>query len=233
MINRLSMIKYTQPMFLTKHFQLEYTPNSLAEKEKDEISKTLESSYQKVIQSLELKDSFPLIKYFLYESNEDKGKAMGDDGNGNAIWDKFEIHGIYNKEIQVIGPHEITHLLTLNLGMPPEIFRQGVAEAMESGWAGRPHEYWLKQFIKDKKYVSLSELLDDKKFFSFDESISYPESGAFIKYFLKKYGLAVFKILYKELERNGDSDENIKKFEGIVGDDLTRIEKSWLSSVKK
>lgn len=158
---------------------------------------------------------------------------MGDDGNGNAVWDKFEIHSVYNKEIQVIGPHEITHLLTLGLGMPPELFRQGIAEAMEIGWAGRPHEYWLQKFIKNKRYVSLFELLDDKKFFSFNEEVSYPESGAFIKYFLKKHGLIKFKVLYKELERNGDPNENIKKFEGIVGDGLKHIEKSWLSSIKK
>jgi len=215
----------------SRHFNIFYQPNSLAEKEISFIVRALEKSFAFVIKKLELKDKFPKINYYLYPDNSSKFLAMGDSGNANARVKQFAIHGVYNKKIKIVGRHEIVHLLTNKWGKPPELLRQGLAEAMEETWHKINHHQWVKNFIKNKNLVAPKDLLDDKKFWRFDDLITYPESGSFIKYLINCCGLKLFKKLYKKLHYNLSFKQKEKIIKAIIGKPLKELERDWLDYI--
>lgn len=211
----------------TNHFIVYFELNSLAEKEIDFIVQSLEKSYDFIIKTLKLKNDFPKIEYYLYSSNKSKLEAMGDAGNANAVVKNFAVHGVYNQKIKIVGRHEIVHLLVNNWGRPPELLRQGLAEAMEEKWHGVNHLEWVKKFQREKKLISLSELIDDKEFWQYSDLVTYPESGSFVKFLIEKYGLENFKKLYQELGPNFSDEQNEKIFQQIFNKSLTDLETEW------
>ena len=214
------------------HFNIFYESRSLADKEKDFIVTALEKSFTSVIKKLAILDDFPKIKYYLYSDNNAKFQAMGDSGNANAVAKKFAVHGIYNKKIKIVGKHEIVHLLTNKWGKPPELLRQGLAEAMEKGWHKIDHHQWARNFYKNKKLIPLNILLDDKKFWQLDDLMTYPESGSFIKYLINFYGLELFKKLYKNFKYNLPHKQKMFVIKKIIGKSLEELEKDWINYVK-
>ena len=216
----------------SRHFNIFYKPNSLAEKEIGFITVALEKSFAFIIKKLALSDNFPKINYYLYPDNNSKFRAMGDKGNANARIKQFAIHGIYNKKIKIVGRHEIVHLLTNKWGKSPELLRQGLAEAMEEKWHKINHHQWAKNFRKNKKLIALKDLLDDKKFWQFDDLITYPESGSFVKYLIDCCGLKLFKRLYKKLHYNLSAKQKEKIIKTIISKPLKELEKDWLDYVK-
>lgn len=217
----------------TTHFIIFCQPDSLANKEIDFVIKSLENSYSGIVKKLRLKDNFSKIKYYLYPDNKTKFKAMGDDGNANAVIKDFAIYGIYNQKTKIIGKHEIVHLLVHDWGRPPELFRQGLAEATEDKWHNVNHHQWVKKFYKDKKFIALNELLDDEKFWQFNDLITYPESGSFVKYAIENYGLELFKKLYHELDDNFSDQQNEEQIKKMIGISLKELETKWLDYVNK
>lgn len=216
----------------SRHFNIFYKPNSLAEKEIDFIAAALEKSFAIVIKKLALSDNFPKINYYLYPDNNSKFQVMGDKGNANARIKQFAVHGIYNKKIKIVGRHEIVHLLTNKWGKPPELLRQGLAEAIEEKWHKINHHQWAKNFRKNKKLIALKDLLDDKKFWRFNDLVTYPESGSFVKYLIDCYSLKLFKRLYKKLYYNLPIKQKEKIIKTIIGKPLKELEKDWMDYIK-
>jgi len=216
----------------SRHFNIFYKPNSLAEKEIDFITVALEKSFAVVIKKLSLPSNFPKIHYYLYPNNNSKFQVMGDMGNANARIKQFAVHGVYNKKIKIVGRHEIVHLLTNKWGKPPELLRQGLAEAMEEKWHKINHHQWVKNFSKNKKLIALKYLLDDKKFWRFNELVTYPESGSFVKYLIDCYGLKLFKRLYEKLHYDLSVKQKEKIIKKTTGKPVKELEKDWLNYVK-
>ena len=212
----------------TAHFIIYYQQNSLVEKELSFVIKSLEKSYTDVIHKLHLRDDSSKIKYYFYPNNKLKLEAMGDDGNANAVVKDFAIHGIYNQKIKIIGRHEIVHLLVSDWGRPPELLRQGLAEAMEKKWHGIDHHQWVKKFCEKKNLISLDELISDKKFWQYSDLVTYPESGSYAKFLIEKYGLDDFKKLYQKLNYNFSDQKNKKIFTTIIGKSIKETESNWI-----
>lgn len=123
--------------------------NSIALKEIDKIIQIQEGAYKRILDFLNTKNNRK-IKYFLYPSNKIKAEMTNNDGNGHALRDKFEVHAVYNDEIKCVGPHEDTHLLASFLGLPPQLFREGLAEYLSGTWNGQNHDKWVSKFIIEK-----------------------------------------------------------------------------------
>jgi hypothetical protein len=223
----------------TTHFIFYYQKDSTAERGIELIAKVSEESFSKIVKTLKLKKDFPKIKYFLYETNEDKLRATGDEGNANTNRVKFEIHAVYNDEVKAVGPHEIVHLLTNHLGVPSYVLSEGLAESFEDYWTNETngelrrlnHDDWVKEFLNTKKYIPIVNLFDDSRFWDYDDTISYPESGSFVKYLIKTYGVDKILGLYKDIKRKDSVQKDLSTFRKIIGKELTEVEKDWLRNL--
>lgn len=216
----------------------------LGEEEVGRLQQLFEHNYETIARELDLKHEFPEIKYYLYPSVDIKKKETGEDANAHTNRDKFEVYMVYNSETKPTGPHELVHILTNHLGVPNYVFNEGLAEYFEQYWKGRidgkmvslDHDTWVRKYIKNNTYISISELFDDAKFWEFDEDsiAAYSESGSFLKYLAREYGLEKVMTAYSQLTRNNpDRMYNYKVFEKIFGLSMQQSEKNWLNYLSK
>ena len=214
----------------SEHYLFNFPEGSEAEKDIDLISKTQEQAYKKITSFIN-DSNFPVIKYYLYEDRKTKGEVTDNDGNGHADPDKFEVYAVYNKNTKCIGPHEDTHLLTKNMGLPPQLFREGLAEYFSEKWHEKPHLYWAGKFLKENKLYPISSLINNNFWYETDESISYPQSGAFIGFLISEIGKDKFIKLYKQLDNKENSQSNKVLILEITGKIISEWEKKWLSQL--
>jgi hypothetical protein len=214
------------------HYDFFFFPDSLAEKEIDKIIKIQESAYAKILEFLGVENNRK-INYFLYPSNTVKGKIMGDDGNGNADPKKFEVHAVYNEDVKCIGPHEDTHLLAIPLGLPPQLFREGLAEYMSEKWDSRSHAQWASQFLSEGKLPNLEQIIDDEEWYECDDLVAYPSAGSFVTFLTTKIGKEKFLDLYKALSRDFTPEKNKDILKKITGSSISELQKEWEILLKR
>lgn len=207
----------------------------MAEKEIEEIKTRQESAYIKIMQTLELKDPNQKIKYYFYPSQDKKVELMGDDWFGQSIYNEFEVHAIYNERDKVLGEHEDTHLLTLQLGFPISFFQEGLAEAMVGkSMFGTEHNKIIIEDIKKGQKINIEDLMSQQGWLDTpDENAEfyYSIAGSFVKYLLDTIDLVTFKELYLKIDRKNIAEENIKIFESIILMSIADFEKKWQKSI--
>ncbi|MBU2595813.1 hypothetical protein KJ713_03220 [Patescibacteria group bacterium] len=210
----------------SRHYIFHYFPNSLAEKEIKEIVKNQEATYFEILDFLGVKNN-KIINYFLYPDNKIKGEMMGDDGNGNTVRDKFEVHAVYKQDIKCIGAHEDTHLLSLPLGLSVELFREGLAEFMSKTWHHKSHNFWVRKYLTENKIPDLSVIIDDEKWDKIDDMVSYPCAGSFVKFLIRKFGKEKFFELYKNMNPRKGPQNNLKKVFEMTGKTIFELQREW------
>jgi hypothetical protein len=218
-------------IFETRHYIFHYFP-ILAEEEIEKIARGQETIYCHILSYLGLKNH-RMINYFLYPTNQIKGSMMGDDGNGNTNREKFEIHAVYNEEVKCVGAHEDTHLLSLPLGLSVKLFREGLAEFMSETWHGKTHDIWANKFLNEKKIPKLSKIIDDAEWDKVSDLISYPCAGSFIKYLIESLGKEKFINIYKRINKNKCSAENLATILAVSGKSLDQLEDEWKDKLQK
>jgi len=183
-----------------------------------------------------MEDIAQKIKYYIYQSEVEKKKMMGDDGFAQAIWHDKSIHIVYTDKIKPIGPHEDVHLLTLPWGVAVGFFQEGVAEYM-SGCVWGKDKKPAEDFVLEG--LDLKKIPDIKNFFSHtfwtenaDENIQYyyPLAGTFTRFLVDEFGLEKYKELYKSINRDNSQEENIKIFEEIFGQ-LDKAAENYLNKL--
>ena len=211
-------------VFETEHYVFHYVKNSVAERELGYISETQEKAHAKITKTLGLEDMMKKIKYYIYQSETDKKRLMGDDGFAQAIWYDHSIHIVYAEDIKPIGEHEDVHLLTLPWGVAIGFFQEGLAEHMSGcvwGKDRKPSESFVRNGLDLKKIPDL------KHFFSHafwmenaEQNIGYyyPLAGTFTQFLIGKFGLEKYRKFYMKISRENSREENIKIFEEIFGD---------------
>ncbi len=220
----------------TEHYVFHYAKNFAAEHELKHISNTQEKAYANITTILGIKETPQKINYYIYQSESDKKKLMGDDGFAQAIWHDNSIHIIYTEDVKPIGEHEDVHLLTLPWGVAIGFFQEGLAEYMSGcvwGKGKEPAEIFVQ------KSLDLKKILDMKNFLSHtfwtkhaDENIEYfyALAGTFTRFLISKFGLEKYKELYMRIRRENTQEENLKIFEEIFGD-LDRITEEYLKEI--
>jgi len=211
------------------HYAFHFLVNSLAQKDINSVILKQEKWYKKIIRTLNVENKRK-ISYYLYPSRALKKQETQDGGNAHTVWKNFEIHTIYNQKLKILGPHEDTHLLTLDWGISIGLFREGLAEYLHSNWHGKPHNFWAKKFFK-RGSVSLTELINNNFFYALDPNLAYPVAGSLAKFLIKQYGLAKFKKAYGSLDKNNSDQKNIKIIEKIYQRSLKDLETSWHSKI--
>jgi hypothetical protein len=193
----------------TEHYIFHYLPNSYAQQELGHIMELQEHCYGSIINTLNLTGLHFPIEYFLYESPESVGECYSkyhpdepvEPCNGFAHQPN-QIHAVYNQNIQCIGYHEDVHIIAAHhLGYPSSHFiREGLAMYFDDLWWGLPNKLWLKLFITREEYPGLSNLFDNEQFEELPSRITYPTSGAFTEFIIRRYGQSTFCELYRKME---------------------------------
>lgn len=220
----------------SEHYTFNVEENSLAEKEIEKIKVKQEFSYKKITATLNLKGSDKKITYYFYPSQEKKAELMGDGWYGQSIYDEFIVHAVYNEEHKVVGEHEDTHLLTLQLGYPVSFLQEGIAEAMVGkSMFGNEHNKIVQEGLSRDLKIDLENLISAQQTWldTPDEEAEfyYSVAGSFVKYLLENIAIEKFKQLYGSNSRENAKKDNIKIFEEIVGKDIKVFEKEWIEKI--
>ena len=188
-------------------------------------------TYTKIIQTLKLQKPDQKIKYYFYPSQDKKAELMGDGWFGQAILNNFEIHAVYNEKDKVVGEHEDTHLLSLQLGLPISLFQEGLAEWMVGkSMFGNEHNKIIKEGMERGLKIDIKDLMSQQGWLDTpDEEAEfyYSIAGSFIKYLLDILDLQTFKELYSGMNRKNSTEENIKVFELNLKTSMKDTETKW------
>jgi len=104
----------------------------------------------------------------------------------------------------------------------------------DDGWHGKSFKFWMKKFISENSLISLKELCDDFKFKKdFDDNITYPESAAFVRFLINKFGIKIFKEVYKKIGWKKPIKETVKIFEKSLQLNFETLEKEFIDYYKK
>ena len=183
----------------TAHYIFRYAAGSLAEGEIGAIAAEQEQAYGKLkaLFGYELPEK---IEYLLTASAEENGAVLGElfggeaacPTNGCSIGPKY-VFAAYNEQVRCVGCHEVTHLFSYALCMPKSQFlSEGLAMYTDGAFWGKPNDRWVKEFLKDGRYVPLCKLISDESFFAHPTEITYPIAGAFVAFLIEKLGAKRF-----------------------------------------
>ncbi|MCI0443233.1 hypothetical protein L0152_08455 [bacterium] len=120
---------------------------------------------------------------------------------------------VYNKDIQLDPFHEMTHIISGNLGSPPPLFDEGfavyVAETLGSDaleyivGPGQKIDVVMQKHKQNGKLVPIAELLKVTNIGDTPEraEVEYPQSASFVKYLIKNFGSETFRKIFSPLKR--------------------------------
>ncbi len=203
-----------------------YLENSLAEKEIDLIIQEQEQVIKVLQAFFNIKMPFK-IQYYLLNTAKQVGHyfGQGSEVNGCAVFPD-KVYAVYNEEVRCIGHHEDTHIVTNLIGRPTSFIEEGIAMYFDKTWWGEENEKWVIRYLKDGKYISITELMyDEDKFYLYPE-ITYPISGAFTKFLIDVFGKEKYMKLYKS--KNISKDTFVEIYEIT----LNQLEESFLQHIK-
>ncbi len=175
--------------------------------------------------------SVPTIQYYKYLNRSHLDALTGLPGNAWADPVTFSIHTIWPTD-----NHEVVHLYASRFGSPTALFSEGFAVAHQVNpvtgdlvpkWSSVPVHTWARRFRREGRLIGIAELLESSDFRRFDDNVTYPEAGSFIRYLIDEYGLD--KML--ELFRNGSphqTDSEVRSiFSAIYGFSVETAEEGW------
>jgi len=221
------------------HYSFYFLKGSLAEKDIEEIVRSKENHYLKILSFLELENDRK-IDYYIYPSIKEKTLLMGDDSPGNAIWqelennhsEKFEIHVVYGEKCKFIGEHEDVHLLSLPWGLSIYLFCEGLAQYMENSFMNKELYLISKELLDENKLYPLQWLCDNNNWKKVESTIIYPQIGSFTKFLIEEHGKNKFKEVYQSTLRNHDIFDNLFEIERIYSKNINQLENDWLYKLK-
>lgn len=221
----------------TSHYVFCYLSDTDVERDIEKISQRQEKAFEKIIRTLNIAKPKEKVRYYIYPNQEIKEELTGVSGYAQSIYHDFTVHVVYNKEIDQLGEHEDTHLLSLPLGLAIGFFQEGLAEYMAGNrmWQGRDQIFWLKEAL-DKNIISNIESMMTQQAWidSPDEDAPYYYilAKSFVSFLIDNFGMKKFKEFYSRLDRLHTKDENIKIFEEVYGISVGEAEKNWKNNIR-
>lgn len=213
---------------LSKNYEFYYYKDSLAEKDINKIISLQENCYKEICSILRISPKLK-IKYYLTNTPEEVGEIYGDNEPCNGFSSPPDkIYAVYNDKVKCIGFHEDAHILSYTINRPKSAFiREGLAMYFDRVWWGIENEKWVKDFINNNEYISISQLLLNEEFFKYPDKITYPISGAFTNFVINEFGMDVYLNLYK------NTSEYSKEFIGeIIKIPIDRLEDDFIRKIK-
>ena len=213
----------------TAHYLFHALPGTKAAADIERIAAYQEKWFWRITQTFGVVMDTP-IRYYLTDAPEDAGKIYGDNEPCNGFaWGPDTVVATYNDEVICLGAHEDTHLITQRIAWPESPFMsEGVAMYMDGCWWGKTNAWWVKQFVKEGKYISIANLLSRDGFFSHSEAITYPIAGAFTQYAFETLGQKAF--IGKIYSRPGPAQPALEEGFAMA---LAEIENDFLTWIRR
>ncbi len=156
---------------------------------------------------------------------------MGDDWYGQSIYNEFTVHAVYNEKDKVVGEHEDTHLLSLQMGLSIGLFEEGLAEFMVGkSMFGNEHNEIIRKGIEKGLKPDLKNLMSQQRWLDTpDEEAEfyYSVAGSFVSYIFEIFGLEMLKKIYAAMDRGNTKEKNIELLESVVGKNMADLETAW------
>jgi hypothetical protein len=200
-----------------------YEEGSTAEKNIEEIKKITLNDIKKLLAIIHVEKYDEQLTYFLVESRKRMKELIGHEINAGAIPRQNAVYAVYG-EVKAIGMHEFNHIIVHNIWGNPsnKWMSEGFAVYSDDEWGLYDLHSLNKYFLEKNKIIPFNDLFE--RFDTYEERITYPQSGSHVKYIIEKYGFEKFR----ELWNKGDD----KIFE-IYNKSMSSLEKEWLEEIKK
>lgn len=187
------MKKYETPNYI-----FHYNESSKAEQDIAKIAACQELCFAHICNVLKIFPPFK-IKYILCDSPDEVGRIYGDDEPCSGFASPPNtIYAVYNEELQCIGFHEDSHIISYLISTPDcSAIREGFAMYFDKKWWGIQNLDWAGYFLEENRFIAIDKLLDNEVFSLVDCSISYPIMGAFTEWLISAYGTEKYIEFYK------------------------------------
>lgn len=213
----------------SEHYVYYYRPNSAAAADISKIEAEQERVFTQLNQLLGTEYNQKIHAYIF----NDLADAGFTDKTGQAFPILNTIEVIYGLDGYTIGKrgisaHEVAHIITFNAWGPTDlrILSEGIAVYMEHVTYDSVADYGNSQMIvaalvTHGNLPNIESLASD--FEKFDTNISYPVSGAFAGYIIRRFGMEKYRKLFTEGRSNHFADD----FQSVYGVPLSEVENTW------
>ncbi len=177
------------------------------------------------------------IQYYKFRDVAQKQRLTGRGGNAEADLNKYQINTIWPWD-----NHEVTHLLSAPLGMPPPLFEEGLAVSMQTDplnnfytptWSGKTPDAWAKQYLLQGTLFQVTNVVEAGAFVSQDANTSYPSAGSFVGFLVSQYGLPRVLQFFSSAHQNDSAAVSITRFQQVFGKSLSEVEQDWHSYLQQ
>ena len=186
------------------------------------------------------------IRIVLYPDSATKTTDTRHSGSGWASGKT--IVEIYNASTRVDPYHELTHIVSGQLGGPPALFDEGLATYASErfgddalrllGWPGKPVDRVACELAHSNELIPVSELFDFTDIGSAESRprVAYPEAASIVKFLVEHYGVARFRDAFRTLMSSDEQDDRARNrvaFARIFGASLGDVERTWRTEIDR
>jgi hypothetical protein len=198
-----------------------YEANSWAARNIAAIKRDADSSLVRILGMLHER-SFPhRLSYFIVINRSRMQSLIDRQTNGIAFAREKIICAIANDSMRALGPHEMFHVVAMNLWSSTEDWvNEGMAVYADNSWWMQELHPLANYLRQQGKFLSLDELT--QRFRQHDPLITYPEVGSFLKYLYETHGRDNVKTLWQH---------GLSTFCDSVRVDKSDLERQWLSVI--
>ncbi|MCP4726345.1 MAG: hypothetical protein GY863_14975, partial [bacterium] len=172
------------------------------------------------------------ITYFYAQSQREASEFfLQRPSNGYAVpWMNAAVSVTFDNYHEVI--HTLHYGLEWNSGV--NAFDEGLPVAFAGNTKTTAGMALIesRNFIRDNKFIPLSELLTNSREFFAKNYITYHESGAFVKFLIENYGAERLKSLCIYTRSSKDVFTSFKEIYGTTPEDLEESFKEYLMEVR-
>lgn len=205
------------------HYKFYFEEGSPAARDITQIERVMESEYSHITSLLGSTNIDFHSDAFIVSSRKRMMQLCGHESNGLSVGRVLLF--VYG-EVNALGAHEETHLLSRHLwGAPHGLWiTEGLAVYSDDEWQGFQLHGVCKRLHAGGKLLALAALQDDHEFHRTSEMVTYPESGSFIKFLYERYGIDAIRRLWHT---------GIIAIPTVTGKTLEEIESEWLDVVAR
>ncbi|MFA7418280.1 MAG: hypothetical protein WCZ90_01240 [Melioribacteraceae bacterium] len=208
----------------TKHYIFYYEQYTITPNYVDSTKLYYERGFNELLNYLGVSSNDKKYNVFLVSTNERMELLVGRKTNGAAHPDDGTFYTLLNQNKITFDKHEACHVIASSeWGRGNEAWiSEGLAVGSNGAWWSYELHSLAKYLHQKDKLVPIKELI--RNFHSYNNLITYPESGSFIIYIKERYGLKFIKSLYKE---------GAIAIENQLNKSISIIESEWLNEIKK
>jgi len=209
----------------TPHYDLFVDSGTLAEREIGQLEREMEDS----LPGLQKLLGGPLkarLQAFVVSSEPRMNKLMGGGGLSTGFAWGTIITMVYQQDLRDMGIHETCHNMARFLwgNSHAAWVNEGLAVYSENNWRGVPLHQLAKWLLDRHKIIPLNDVIAEGLHQKFNDMVTYPELGSFLKFVYETYGLDSVKVLWRR---------GAKGARKAFGKPLDAVEQEWLAALSQ